>query len=83
KARLWRRPECVAAVSYKGGAATSTSASVNSGSGSNMVRFYTDDALGFKISPTVVLVMSLCFIAFVAALDVFGKIYRAKDGGGP
>ncbi|MBA0796856.1 hypothetical protein Gohar_007588 [Gossypium harknessii] len=37
-----------------------------------MVRFYTDDALGLKISPTVVLVMSLCFIAFVAALDVFG-----------
>ncbi|MBA0709917.1 hypothetical protein Golax_024930 [Gossypium laxum] len=48
-----------------------------------MVRFYTDDALGLKISPTVVLVMSLCFIAFVAALDVFGKIYRAKAGGGP
>ncbi|KAB2071182.1 hypothetical protein E1A91_A08G213100v1 [Gossypium mustelinum] len=48
-----------------------------------MVRFYTDDALGLKISPTVVLVMSLCFIAFVATLDVFGKIYCDKAGGGP
>ncbi|KAK5813454.1 hypothetical protein PVK06_028904 [Gossypium arboreum] len=46
-----------------------------------MVRFYTDDALGLKISPTVVLVMSLCFIAFVATLDVFGKIYCDKAGG--
>ncbi|KAG8486901.1 hypothetical protein CXB51_020524 [Gossypium anomalum] len=43
-----------------------------------MVLFYTDDALGLKISPTVVLVMSLCFIAFVAALNVFG---RAKAEG--
>ncbi|KAJ0987678.1 hypothetical protein J5N97_006034 [Dioscorea zingiberensis] len=32
------------------------------GGGSNMLRFYTDDAPGLKMSPTVVLVMSLCFI---------------------
>ncbi|KAJ9698171.1 hypothetical protein PVL29_007315 [Vitis rotundifolia] len=52
-------------------------------SGSNMLRFYTDDAPGLKITPTVVLVMSLCFIGFVTALHVFGKIYRYKAGGGP
>ncbi|XP_065847024.1 protein transport protein Sec61 subunit beta-like [Euphorbia lathyris] len=48
------------------------------GGTSNMLRFYTDDAPGLKISPTVVLVMSLCFIAFVSALHVFGKLYRSK-----
>ncbi|KAE8694825.1 Protein transport protein Sec61 subunit beta [Hibiscus syriacus] len=57
-------------------------ASAGSGSGSNMLRFYTDDAPGLKISPTVVLVMSLCFIGFVSALHVFGKFYRAKAGAG-
>ncbi|TKY48505.1 transport protein Sec61 subunit beta [Spatholobus suberectus] len=50
------------------------------GGSSNMLRFYTDDAPGLKISPTVVLVMSLCFIAFVTALHVFGKLYRHKSG---
>ncbi|WCJ41056.1 Preprotein translocase Sec Sec61-beta subunit protein [Euphorbia peplus] len=49
-----------------------------SGGSTNMLRFYTDDAPGLKISPTVVLVISLCFIAFVSALHVFGKIYRNK-----
>lgn len=47
-----------------------------------MLRFYTDDAPGLKISPTVVLVMSLCFIGFVTALHVFGKLYRYKSGPG-
>eukprot|EP00262_Sarcandra_glabra_P007174 TRINITY_DN197_c1_g1_i1.p1 TRINITY_DN197_c1_g1~~TRINITY_DN197_c1_g1_i1.p1 ORF type:complete len:120 (-),score=7.63 TRINITY_DN197_c1_g1_i1:71-385(-) len=54
-----------------------------SGGGSNMLRFYTDDAPGLKITPTVVLVMSLCFIGFVTALHVFGKLYRYRSGGGP
>ncbi|KAK7347149.1 hypothetical protein VNO80_21676 [Phaseolus coccineus] len=65
--------------------AGSSSASVGSGSGSggsNMLRFYTDDAPGLKISPTVVLVMSLCFIGFVTALHVFGKLYRYRSGVG-
>ncbi|KAJ4970582.1 hypothetical protein NE237_003681 [Protea cynaroides] len=53
-----------------------------SGSGSNMLRFYTDDAPGLKITPTVVLVMSLCFIGFVTALHVFGKLYRYRSGTG-
>ncbi|GKV15625.1 hypothetical protein SLEP1_g26400 [Rubroshorea leprosula] len=39
-----------------------------------------DDAPGLKISPTVVLVMSLCFSGFVTALHVFGKLYRSKSG---
>ncbi|KAI3823246.1 hypothetical protein L1987_04679 [Smallanthus sonchifolius] len=47
--------------------------------GSNMLRFYTDDAPGLKITPTVVLVMSVCFIGFVTALHVFGKLYRRSS----
>ncbi|GAB2223242.1 hypothetical protein Droror1_Dr00017380 [Drosera rotundifolia] len=50
------------------------------GGGGNMLRFYTDDAPGLKITPTVVLVMSLCFIGFVTTLHVFGKIYRKSAG---
>ncbi|URE18110.1 Protein transport protein sec61 [Musa troglodytarum] len=52
------------------------------GGGSNMLRFYTDDAPGLKMTPTVVLVMSLCFIGFVTALHVFGKLYRYRSSGG-
>ncbi|XP_061376720.1 protein transport protein Sec61 subunit beta-like [Gastrolobium bilobum] len=67
-----------------GGGAGNSSAGGGGGSGAggNMLRFYTDDAPGLKISPTVVLVMSLCFIGFVTALHVFGKLYRYKSGGG-
>ncbi|WOK95514.1 protein transport protein Sec61 subunit beta-like [Canna indica] len=50
------------------------------GAGGNVLRFYTDDAPGLKMSPTVVLVMSLCFIGFVTALHVFGKLYRHRTG---
>ncbi|CAN6242854.1 unnamed protein product [Urochloa humidicola] len=35
------------------------------GGGSNMLRFYTDEAPGLRLSPTMVLVMFLCFIGFV------------------
>ncbi|KAJ1409186.1 Protein transport protein SecG/Sec61-beta/Sbh [Sesbania bispinosa] len=65
-----------------GGGNSSSGAGAGSGPGSNMLRFYTDDAPGLKISPTVVLVMSLCFIGFVTALHVFGKLYRYKSAGG-
>lgn len=58
-----------------GGSATATGGS----SGANMLRFYTDDAPGLQISPTVVLVMSLCFIGFVTALHVFGKLYLHRS----
>ncbi|XP_028757047.1 protein transport protein Sec61 subunit beta-like [Neltuma alba] len=64
-----------------GGGAGGSGSAVGGGSGpSNMLRFYTDDAPGLKISPTVVLVMSLCFIGFVTALHVFGKLYRRSAG---
>mmetsp|Transcript_8023 Transcript_8023/g.29659 ORF Transcript_8023/g.29659 Transcript_8023/m.29659 type:complete len:98 (-) Transcript_8023:1534-1827(-) len=43
--------------------------------GNNMLRFYTDDAPGLKITPLVVLGMSLGFIGFVTVLHVIGKIY--------
>ncbi|MBA0639834.1 hypothetical protein Goklo_022840, partial [Gossypium klotzschianum] len=65
-----------------GGAATSASPSAGSDFESNMLWFYTDDAPGLKISHIVVLIMTFCFIVFVAALHVFGKIYRAKAGAG-
>ncbi|TKY67247.1 transport protein Sec61 subunit beta [Spatholobus suberectus] len=65
-----------------GGGSSSASVGGGSGAGSNMLRFYTDDAPGLKISPTVVLVMSLCFIGFVTALHVFGKLYRYRSGAG-
>jgi protein transport protein SEC61 subunit beta len=67
-----------------GGGNTTNSSSAGGGSsgGNNMLRFYTDDAPGLKISPTVVLVMSLCFIGFVTALHVFGKLYRYRSAAG-
>ncbi|KAK7312547.1 hypothetical protein VNO77_36484 [Canavalia gladiata] len=65
-----------------GGGSSSSTVGGGSGAGSNMLRFYTDDAPGLKISPTVVLVMSLCFIGFVTALHVFGKLYRYRSGAG-
>ncbi|XP_077216046.1 uncharacterized protein LOC143850707 [Tasmannia lanceolata] len=65
-----------------GSSAAAGSSGSFSGGGSNMLRFYTDDAPGLKITPTVVLVMSLCFIGFVTALHVFGKLYRYRSGGG-
>lgn len=52
---------------------------VRSGAGSgklsqNVVNFYTDDSPGLKISPVVVIVMSLGFIGFVTLLHIVGKI---------
>ncbi|KAL8495544.1 hypothetical protein ACS0TY_019613 [Phlomoides rotata] len=48
------------------------------GASGTMLQFYTDDAPGLKISPNVVLVMSIGFIAFVAVLHVMGKLYFAR-----
>ncbi|KAL8268355.1 hypothetical protein R6Q59_002153 [Mikania micrantha] len=50
-----------------------------SGTAGNMLQFYTDDAPGLKISPNVVLVMSIGFIAFVAVLHVMGKLYFVQN----
>ncbi|KAK9742787.1 hypothetical protein RND81_03G197400 [Saponaria officinalis] len=43
-----------------------------------MLQFYTDDAPGLKISPNVVLMMSIGFIAFVALLHVVGKLWLVQ-----
>ncbi|XP_058110251.1 protein transport protein Sec61 subunit beta [Magnolia sinica] len=64
-----------------GGGSSGNFGAGGGGGSSNMLRFYTDDAPGLKITPTVVLVMSLCFIGFVTALHVFGKLYRYRSGG--
>ncbi|EOA28240.1 hypothetical protein CARUB_v10024433mg [Capsella rubella] len=48
------------------------------GAAGSMLQFYTDDAPGLKISPNVVLIMSIGFIAFVAVLHVMGKLYFVK-----
>ncbi|KZV35154.1 protein transport protein Sec61 subunit beta-like [Dorcoceras hygrometricum] len=61
------------------GSGSSSDMGGGGGSGANMLRFYTEDAPGLKISPTVVLVMSLCFIGFVTALHVVGKFYRYRS----
>jgi len=51
------------------------------GAGGTMLQFYTDDSPGLKISPNVVLVMSIGFIAFVAILHVMGKLYFVRREG--
>lgn len=38
------------------------------------MNFYTDDSPGLKISPTIVIVMSLSFVGFVTILHIIGKI---------
>ncbi|PNH05139.1 Protein transport protein Sec61 subunit beta [Tetrabaena socialis] len=43
----------------------------------NAMNFYTDDTPGWKMSPVVVIGMSLGFIAFVTILHVVGKFQRA------
>ena len=38
------------------------------------MRFYTDESPGLKITPVVVLGMSVCFIGFVTTLHAIAKI---------
>lgn len=56
----------------------SAGAGASGGAAGTMLQFYTDDAPGLKISPNVVLVMSIGFIAFVAVLHVMGKLYFVR-----
>ncbi|XP_020099344.1 protein transport protein Sec61 subunit beta-like [Ananas comosus] len=49
------------------------------GGASTMLQFYTDETAGRKISPNTVLIMSIGFIAVVAVLHVFGKLYRGPQ----
>ncbi|XP_064971513.1 protein transport protein Sec61 subunit beta-like [Musa acuminata AAA Group] len=44
-----------------------------------MLQFYTDETAGRKMSPNTVLIMSIGFIAIVAVLHVFGKLYRVPN----
>ncbi|KAH0980546.1 hypothetical protein GBA52_007723 [Prunus armeniaca] len=55
-----------------------TSGGASGGAAGTMLQFYTDDAPGLKISPNVVLIMSIGFIAFVAVLHVMGKLYFVR-----
>lgn len=55
-----------------------TSGGAAGGASGTMLQFYTDDAPGLKISPNVVLMMSIGFIAFVACLHVVGKLWLVR-----
>ncbi|KAI0494136.1 hypothetical protein KFK09_024267 [Dendrobium nobile] len=49
------------------------------GAASTMLQFYTDDTTGHKLSPNTLLIMSVGFIAFVALMHVFGKLYLVRS----
>ncbi|KAK4755622.1 hypothetical protein SAY87_009379 [Trapa incisa] len=55
-----------------------SSTGTSGGATGTMLQFYTDDAPGLKISPNVVLITSIGFIAFVAVLHVMGKLYFVR-----
>ncbi|CAL9197980.1 unnamed protein product [Musa hybrid cultivar] len=44
-----------------------------------MLQFYTDETASRKMSPNTILIMSIGFIAIVAVLHVFGKLYRVPN----
>uniref|UniRef100_A0A6N2LI62 Protein transport protein Sec61 subunit beta n=1 Tax=Salix viminalis TaxID=40686 RepID=A0A6N2LI62_SALVM len=75
------RGSAAAAASMRRRRTTSGGASGGAGAAGTMLQFYTDDAPGLKISPNVVLVMSIGFIAFVAILHVVGKLYLVRREG--
>lgn len=56
-----------------------TSGAAAGGGASTMLQFYTDETAGRKMSPNSVLIMSIGFIAVVALLHVFGKLYRTSN----
>lgn len=75
-----QRGSAAAAASLRRRRTTSGGAGGSAGGAAgNMLQFYTDDAPGLKISPNVVLVMSIGFIAFVAVLHVMGKLYFVRS----
>ncbi|KAM7477632.1 hypothetical protein LguiA_004798 [Lonicera macranthoides] len=73
-----RGSAAAAAANLRRRRTTSSGGASAGGAGGNMLQFYTDDAPGLKISPNVVLVMSIGFIAFVAVLHVMGKLYFVR-----
>ncbi|KAK3195108.1 hypothetical protein Dsin_026418 [Dipteronia sinensis] len=72
------RGSAAAAASMRRRRTTSGGSGASGGAAGTMLQFYTDDAPGLKISPNVVLVMSIGFIAFVAILHVMGKLYFVR-----
>ena len=70
------RGSAAAAASLRRRRSTGTGAA--GGTAGTMLQFYTDDAPGLKISPNVVLMMSIGFIAFVALLHVVGKLWLVR-----
>ncbi|CAM8906854.1 hypothetical protein QQ045_010881 [Rhodiola kirilowii] len=73
-----QRGTAAAAASLRRRRTTSSGAAAGGSGSGTMLQFYTDDAPGLKISPNVVLVMSIGFIAFVAVLHVAGKLYFVR-----
>eukprot|EP01133_Synstelium_polycarpum_P002902 gene2902-3334_t len=51
-------------------------ATVQKGGMGNMLRLYNEDAVGLKVGPQAVLIMSLAFIGFVIVLHIWGKYTR-------
>ena len=72
------RGTAAAAASLRRRRTTSGAAAGGGGGASSMLQFYTDEAAGRKMSPNTVLIMSIGFIALVAMLHVFGKLYRTS-----
>ncbi|KAG7566283.1 Protein transport protein SecG/Sec61-beta/Sbh [Arabidopsis suecica] len=60
------------------GGSSSAGGGAGGGAAGTMLQFYTDDAPGLKISPNVVLIMSIGFIAFVAVLHVMDEINQTE-----
>ncbi|CDY27395.1 hypothetical protein Bca4012_034591 [Brassica carinata] len=73
-----QRGSAAAAASMRRRKPSGSGGGASGGAAGSMLQFYTDDAPGLKISPNVVLVMSIGFIAFVAVLHVMGKLYFVK-----
>ena len=71
------RGSAAAAASLCKRGATSGAAG-GGGGATSMLQFYTDEAAGRKMSPNTVLIMSIGFVAVVAMLHVFGKLYRTS-----
>lgn len=75
------RGSAAATASMRRRRTTSGDGAAGASGAGTMLQFYTDDAPGLKISPNVVLVMSIGFIAFVVILHVMGKLYFVRREG--
>mmetsp|Transcript_29076 Transcript_29076/g.94937 ORF Transcript_29076/g.94937 Transcript_29076/m.94937 type:complete len:89 (+) Transcript_29076:30-296(+) len=53
----------------------------SAGANSRMLRMYTDESPGLRISPVTVLIMSTVFIFFVALLHTVSKVYQYTTRG--